>query len=69
MNFGRVENNLFLFRINGNKAEIEKAIQELKDLGLELITKIEYEKSHKHLSVLVKFYIPEDLLESRGAAL
>lgn len=58
--FGRNAEGLNLFRINGTKLEIEKAIQDFKDVGCELWDEpYELEKSHKHWSVLVRFKIPE----------
>ncbi len=58
--FGRNEEGLNLFRINGNKAEIEKALQDFKNLGCEIWEDpVALEKSHKHWSVLIKIKIPE----------
>jgi hypothetical protein len=58
--FGKNEEGINLFRINGTKVEIEKAIQDFKDLGCELWDDpYELEKSHKHWSVLVRIKIPE----------
>jgi hypothetical protein len=58
--FGRNEEGLNLFRINGSKAEIEKALQDLKNVGCEIWEDpIALEKAHKHWSVLVKIKIPE----------
>lgn len=62
MGFGKGADGANLFRINGGKDEIEKAIQEIKDLGCELCNApYEFEKAHKEWSVLVKFLIPEEL--------
>jgi hypothetical protein len=62
MDFGKGNDGANLFRINGTKAEIEKAIQDIKDLGCELFNvPYEFEKAHKQWSVLVKFFIPEEL--------
>jgi hypothetical protein len=58
--FGRNEEGLNLFRINGSKAEIEKALQDLKNVGCEIWEDpIALEKAHKHWSVLVKIKVPE----------
>jgi hypothetical protein len=58
--FGRNEEGLNLFRINGSKAEIEKALQDLKNVGCEIWEEpIALEKAHKHWSVLVKIKVPE----------
>ena len=58
--FGRNEEGLNLFRINGNKDEIEKALQDFKNLGCEIWEDpIALEKSHKHWSVLIRIKIPE----------
>lgn len=60
MDFGKDTEGINLFRINGTKVEIEKAIQDIKDLGCEFWGEpYELEQSHKHWSVLVKFLIPE----------
>ena len=58
--FGRNEEGLNLFRINGSKAEIEKALQDFKNLGCEIWEDpIALEKAHKHWSVLIRIKIPE----------
>ena len=58
--FGRNEEGLNLFRINGSKAEIEKALQDLKNLGCEIWEDpIALEKAHKHWSVLIRIKMPE----------
>lgn len=57
--FGKNDNGLNLYRINGTKPEINKAIEDLKELGCEVWQPYEFEKSHKHFSVLVKIQIPE----------
>ena len=57
--FGKNEHGLNLYRINGTKTEITKAIEDLQELGCEVWQPYEYEKSHKHFSVLVKVQIPE----------
>jgi hypothetical protein len=58
--FGRNEEGLNLFRINGSKAEIEKALQDLKNVGCEIWEDpIALEKAHKHWSVLIKIKVPE----------
>jgi hypothetical protein len=58
--FGRNEEGLNLFRINGSKAEIEKALQDLKNVGCEIWEDpIALEKAHKHWSVLIRIKVPE----------
>jgi len=58
--FGRNEEGLNLFRINGSEKEIEKALQDLKNLGCELWDDpYEMEKAHKHWSILIRIKIPE----------
>lgn len=59
MSFGKTPEGVNLYRINGTKQEIEKAIQDIKDLGCELWDDpYELERTHKHWSVLVRFMIP-----------
>ena len=57
--FGKNEEGLNLFRINGTKEEIEKAIQDIKNVGCEIYEAFDYEKAHKHFSILIKIKIPE----------
>jgi hypothetical protein len=57
--FGKNEIGVNLYRINGTKDEIRKAIEDLIELGCEVWQPYEWEKSHKHWSVLVKVQIPE----------
>lgn len=57
--FGKDELGLNLYRINGTKDEIIKAIEDLKELGCEVWQSYDFEKSHKHWSVLVKVQVPE----------
>jgi hypothetical protein len=58
--FGKNEEGLNLYRINGSKDEIAKAIQDLKDVGCEIWDDpYELEKSHKHWSILIRLKIPE----------
>lgn len=57
--FGRDKQGLNLYRINGTKIEINKAIEDLKELGCEVWQPYEFEKSHKHFSVLIKIQVPE----------
>jgi len=58
--FGKNEEGLNLFRINGSKAEIEKAFQDFQNLGCEIWDDpVELEKAHKHWSVLIRIKIPE----------
>lgn len=56
--FGKDDNDVNLYRINGTKDEINKALTDLKNLGCEVWEPYELEKSHKHWSVLVKVQIP-----------
>lgn len=65
--FGRTNEGLYLFRINGTKLEIEKAIQDIKDLGCEVYdVPFEFEKAHLHWSVLLKIWLPDDLEKARN---
>jgi hypothetical protein len=57
--FGKNQEGVNLYRINGTKAEINKAIEDLKELGCEVWEPYDLEKSHKHWSVLIKIQIPE----------
>lgn len=57
--FGKDDNGVNLYRINGTKDEINKAIVDLEELGCEVWQPYELEKSHKQWSVLVKIQIPE----------
>lgn len=57
--FGRNEEGLNLFRINGSENEIIKAIMSFTDIGCEVYETFPIEKAHKHWSVLIKIKIPE----------
>jgi hypothetical protein len=57
--FGKNDQGVNLFRINGTKDEIRKAIDDLVELGCEVWQPYEWEKSHKHWSVLIKVQVPE----------
>lgn len=57
--FGKNQEGVNLFRINGTKDEIKKAIDDLQELGCEVWEPYELEKSHKHWSVLIKIQIPD----------
>lgn len=57
--FGKNDQGVNLFRINGTKDEIRKAIDDLVEIGCEVWQPYEWEKSHKHWSVLIKVQIPE----------
>jgi hypothetical protein len=60
MDFGKGHEGLNLYKINGDKEEIYKAIDDLRNLGCEVWgTPIALEKSHKHWSVLIKVKVPE----------
>jgi hypothetical protein len=61
--FGRNEEGLFLYRVNGDKKEINKYIDELKDIGCEFYEPIELEETWKHYSVLLKIKFPADVEE------
>jgi hypothetical protein len=64
--FGKNEQGVNLYRINGTKIEINKAIEDLQELGCEVWQPYEYESSHKHFSVLVKVQIPEIETDQNG---
>lgn len=58
--FGKNEEGLNLFRINGTKEEIEKAMFDMKNLGAEIWGEpYLFEKSHKHWSVLIRAQMPD----------
>lgn len=58
--FGKNEDGLNLFRVNGTKAEIHDAIYKFVSLGCEIYDKPqELEKAHKQWSILLKMKIPE----------
>lgn len=59
MDFGKNNDGLNLYRINGSKAEIYKAIDDIKKLGCEIYNIVALEKAHKDWSVLIKVKIPE----------
>jgi len=59
MDFGKQESGVNLFRINGSKDEISKAVEDLRKLGCEIWEPYVLEKAHKQLSVLLKVQIPE----------
>jgi hypothetical protein len=61
--FGRNQDGLYLYRVNGDKKEIEKYIDELKNLGCEFFDSIELEKSHKSFSVLLRIKFPPEVDE------
>jgi hypothetical protein len=61
--FGKNEQGLYLYRVNGDKKEIDKYIEELKDLGCEFYEPIELEKTWKCYSVLLKLKFPADVEE------
>jgi hypothetical protein len=64
--FGKNEEGLNLFRINGSKEEISKAITDLKDLGCEIWDDpYELEQSHKHWSILIRIKIPEKPIQEK----
>jgi hypothetical protein len=64
--FGKNEEGLNIFRINGTKKEIEKAIFDMKNLGAEIHGEpylfdkgYNFEKAHKHWSVLLRIQMPD----------
>jgi hypothetical protein len=63
--FGKDKEGVNLYRINGSKAEIKKAIDDLIELGCEVWEPYELEQAHKHFSVLIKLQIPE-VKETQG---
>lgn len=64
--FGKNKDGLYLFRINGTKAEIQKAIQDIKDLGCEIHEEpIEFEKAYMQWSVLLKMWLPTEIEKER----
>jgi hypothetical protein len=67
--FGKNEHGLNIFRINGTKEEIEKAIYDMQNLGFEVWGEPYYfEKASKHWSVLIKVLVPnfeEDHIQAK----
>jgi hypothetical protein len=62
--FGKNERGINIFRINGTKEEINKAIEDIKNLGAEVWGEpFLFEKAHKHWSVLVRIQLPEEMPE------
>jgi hypothetical protein len=59
--FGKTIDGLYLYRINGDKKEIEKYIEELKHLGCEFYDETELEQTWKQYSVLLKIKFPHKL--------
>lgn len=56
--FGKNEEGLNLFRINGKQDEIRKAIEEIEKTGCIVFNEAVFEKSYKEYSVLIKIKIP-----------
>ena len=63
--FGKDSEGINLYRINGSKDEIKKAILDLIELGCEIWEPYELEKSFSQWSVLVKVQIPEVYKENQ----
>jgi hypothetical protein len=61
--FGKDAEGVNLYRVNGTKADIEKTITILKDVGCEVREPFELEKSFQEWSVLLKVRIPEEVTE------
>jgi hypothetical protein len=61
--FGKTNDGLYLYRINGDRKEIEKYIEELKHLGCELYDETELERTWKQFSVLLKIKFPHKIEE------
>jgi hypothetical protein len=60
--FGRNKEGINLYRINGTKDEINKAIEDIRNLGAEVWGEpFLMEKSHKHWSILLKVLLPEEM--------
>ncbi len=57
--FGRNEQGINLFRVNGTEKEIHQAITELKKIGCLICDEIQIEKAYKESSVLLKIKIPD----------
>jgi hypothetical protein len=58
--FGKNEKGLNIFRINGTREEINKAIDDIGKFGAEVWGEpYLFEKSHKHWSVLIRVQMPE----------
>jgi hypothetical protein len=59
--FGKDEEGVRTYRINGDKADLERIIQESADLGYEFWIEPVIEKSWKTYTLLLKIYIPEEM--------
>lgn len=65
MSFGENSEGVNLYRINGTKEEIEKAITDMEKLGCEVWQSYNLERSHKHWSVLIKIQFPVPIQERK----
>jgi hypothetical protein len=58
--FGKNKKGFNLFKVNGTIEEINKAIEDIKNLGAEIWGEpYLFEKAHKHWSVLIRVQMPE----------
>jgi hypothetical protein len=65
--FGKNKDGVNLYRINGGKNQIQKAIDELTQLGCEIWTPYEFERVGRgdEFTVLLKVQIPEMEVEQQ----
>jgi hypothetical protein len=59
--FGIDEHGVITYRINGEKDDLHHIINEAKELGVIFREEPIFEKAHKHFSVLLRFYVPEEI--------
>jgi hypothetical protein len=58
--FGKNEEGVRTYRVNGEKVDLEKAIEELREVGWGFWAEPKIEVSHKHWTVLLKIYNPKE---------
>lgn len=63
--FGPDKEGIHTFRVNGDKADLEKIIQETKDIGWIFWEEPTIEKVFKWYSVLMKIYDPKEYYKER----
>lgn len=60
-NFGRNKEGVHLYRVNGDKADLERIIKESFEMGWAFWEEPKIEKVFKTYSVLLKIYDPKEL--------
>lgn len=56
--FGKTEEGVLTYRINGKKNDLYRMIEEIEVIGFTFMEPPIVEKAHKHWSVLVKILLP-----------